>query len=114
MVAPSTQGANSAERLPPFRCPCAPRGGPARTGAGQKSAARKRGAAAGGGRGHNAAKYGAPSVEGGQVSITWRRLGTEPERLQPRWSETGGPLVEGPPTRRGFGSRVLTGTVGRN
>jgi PAS domain S-box-containing protein len=52
----------------------------------------------------NAAKYGALSVSHGQVQVTWSR---DPEgRLVLRWSETGGPPVT-PPTRRGFGTRVL-------
>jgi two-component sensor histidine kinase len=53
--------------------------------------------------GTNAAKYGALSVEGGRVSIAWTQSG---DRLQLQWSETGGPPVV-PPTRRGFGSRLI-------
>ena len=53
--------------------------------------------------GTNAAKYGALSVDGGRVSIDWTRSG---DRLRLHWRETGGPPVV-PPTRRGFGSRLI-------
>ena len=52
----------------------------------------------------NAAKYGALSVPDGHVRVEW-----SPEhngRLVLRWTEKGGPPVE-PPTRRGFGARVI-------
>ncbi len=59
----------------------------------------------------NAAKHGALSTSGGQVAVGWSlRPGS---LLQLRWAETGGPPVPGPPGRRGFGSRVLEGTVAR-
>jgi PAS domain S-box-containing protein len=51
----------------------------------------------------NAVKYGAWSGEEGLVSIDWR---VEQGRLHMRWRETGGPAVA-PPTRRGFGSRLI-------
>ena len=65
----------------------------------------------------NAAKYGALTGDRGQVDIRWRRLprrlqGAARERdggvrtLRLTWTETGGPLVA-PPTRRGFGARLL-------
>jgi len=57
----------------------------------------------------NATKHGALSQPGGQLSIAWRLA--EGPRLELRWAETGGPPLEGPPCRRGFGSRVLQGTV---
>ena len=55
----------------------------------------------------NAAKYGALSTANGQVSITWqlRDVGGEPHCAL-RWSEGGGPAVV-PPTRTGFGSRLI-------
>jgi two-component sensor histidine kinase len=53
--------------------------------------------------GTNAAKYGALSVEGGEVAIGWR---IEGGRLALEWKETGGPPVE-EPRRRGFGSRLI-------
>ena len=55
----------------------------------------------------NAAKYGALSTPSGRVAVTWS---VEPDdacgMLVFRWSESGGPVVE-PPTRQGFGSRLL-------
>ena len=53
--------------------------------------------------GTNAAKYGALAAETGRVSIAWTVDG---ERLHLEWRESGGPPVE-PPTRRGFGSRLI-------
>ena len=55
----------------------------------------------------NAAKYGAFSVQTGEVTVSWRveRSGGQP-RLQFVWQERGGPRVE-PPTRRGFGSKLI-------
>jgi PAS domain S-box-containing protein len=60
----------------------------------------------------NAAKHGALSVPGGRVSVSWR-VGGGPGTgvLRLRWAEAGGPPLPGPPARRGFGSRVLDGTV---
>jgi two-component sensor histidine kinase len=52
----------------------------------------------------NAVKYGALSVAAGRVRIEWSRA--DGGMLVLRWSETGGPPVK-PPTRRGFGSRVV-------
>jgi two-component sensor histidine kinase/PAS domain-containing protein len=55
----------------------------------------------------NAAKYGALSTAEGSVSISWDVV--EPlgdARLRLRWVERGGPTVL-PPTRRGFGSRLI-------
>ncbi len=51
----------------------------------------------------NAAKYGALSTPRGQVTIRWRVVDGQ---LELDWEESGGPDVE-PPTRRGFGSRLL-------
>ncbi len=56
----------------------------------------------------NAVKHGALSAPDGRVAVTWRLEG---EMLRLRWAERGGPVVAGPPARRGFGSRVLEGTV---
>jgi PAS domain S-box-containing protein len=52
----------------------------------------------------NAAKYGALSVPGGHVRVVWSRAAAG--HLVLRWIETGGPRVK-PPTRQGFGSRVM-------
>lgn len=51
----------------------------------------------------NAAKYGALSQPGGRVSIRWA---IDADRFRLSWEETGGPPVT-PPTRRGFGSRMI-------
>ncbi|QIQ87936.1 CHASE domain-containing protein [Erythrobacter sp.] len=54
--------------------------------------------------GTNAAKYGALSVPGGRVSITWRLVD---ERLaEVEWRETGGPPVA-PERKRGFGTELI-------
>lgn len=53
--------------------------------------------------GTNALKYGALSQAGGQVDLEWSlRAG----RLHVTWREQGGPPVS-PPSRKGFGSRLL-------
>jgi len=55
----------------------------------------------------NAAKYGALSVPGGRVAVTWEVAHVETgRRLRLRWVETGGPAVS-PPLRRGFGSKLI-------
>jgi two-component sensor histidine kinase len=56
----------------------------------------------------NAAKYGALSVPEGQVAVTWtlQDLDQGRQRLDLVWEERGGPAVE-PPTRKGFGSRLI-------
>ncbi len=55
----------------------------------------------------NAIKYGALSNESGRVAVEWQvpHQGHEP-RLVMTWVEQGGPPVT-PPTRRGFGSRLI-------
>jgi two-component sensor histidine kinase len=55
----------------------------------------------------NATKYGALSVAGGVLLVTWR---VEGGALRLDWVERGGPPVA-PPARRGFGSRVVDATV---
>ncbi len=63
----------------------------------------------------NAAKYGALSVLGGSVQVTWTLLNDPDAALQFEWLEQNGPAVTAP-TRRGFGSqlleRVLTQQIG--
>lgn len=61
----------------------------------------------------NAAKYGALSVPSGQVAVCWT-LRPEPTgraSLCLRWSETGGPRIDVRPSRAGFGSALIEGTV---
>ena len=59
----------------------------------------------------NAAKYGALSVAEGHVQVEWSRASDG--RLVLRWTEMGGPPVK-PPTRRGFGTRVMDGMIEAN
>lgn len=55
----------------------------------------------------NAVKYGALSVDGGRVEISWRLdEACDPPMLRLEWRERGGPRVT-PPTTRGFGARLL-------
>jgi two-component sensor histidine kinase len=56
----------------------------------------------------NAAKYGALSVAGGSVKVSWQT--PPPGLLHLEWEETGGPPVL-PPKRLGFGSRLLEKTL---
>jgi PAS domain S-box-containing protein len=57
----------------------------------------------------NAAKYGALSVEEGQVRIEWSHA--EDRQVVLRWTEAGGPPVN-PPARRGFGIGVMESMIG--
>ncbi len=58
----------------------------------------------------NAAKYGALSCHDGRVDINWR-ISPSPERaFELTWSEGGGPPVI-PPSREGFGSRLIKGAL---
>ncbi|SEQ75516.1 PAS domain S-box-containing protein [Faunimonas pinastri] len=55
----------------------------------------------------NAVKYGALSNDFGRIEIAWSVAVTEQARhLHLTWRESGGPTVL-PPTRRGFGSRLI-------
>ena len=54
--------------------------------------------------GTNTTKFGALSLPGGQVHVSWQ---VEGERLRFEWRETGGPPVS-EPTRRSFGTRMMT------
>ncbi len=58
----------------------------------------------------NATKHGALSAPGGVVRLSWQ-LDHPAGLLRIRWTETGGPAIAGPPGRRGFGSRVMEGTI---
>jgi len=55
----------------------------------------------------NAAKYGALSVPDGHVEVAWSHTA---DGIVLRWTETGGPSVR-PPTRQGFGSRVMKAMI---
>jgi two-component sensor histidine kinase len=54
----------------------------------------------------NATKYGALSVSGGRVDISWATLDENPSNLRLRWRETGGPPVR-PPAKKGFGTTLI-------
>jgi two-component sensor histidine kinase len=56
----------------------------------------------------NSIKYGALSADRGKVAIRWAIAG---ERLELEWVEEGGPPCA-PPTRQGFGSRMIAKLVG--
>jgi two-component sensor histidine kinase len=56
----------------------------------------------------NAAKYGALSVPTGTVLVEWSRA--MDGKVVLRWTEAGGPPAT-PPTRRGFGTRVMEGMM---
>ena len=62
----------------------------------------------------NAAKHGALSVPGGEVRIAWSVIADAGKglRLLLEWRETGGPPTA-PPTRRGFGTRLIAVSVER-
>lgn len=59
----------------------------------------------------NAVKYGALSNKSGSVTIAWAIEGQEAPIFRFHWSEMDGPPVT-PPSRRGFGSRLIENTVG--
>jgi two-component sensor histidine kinase len=55
----------------------------------------------------NAVKYGALTSEVGRILLDWDIIdGLRPETLRLTWLESEGPPVC-PPTRRGFGSRMI-------
>ena len=56
----------------------------------------------------NAAKHGVFSTPGGRVTISWEAPQRDGARsLTMTWQEDGGPPVEGPPARAGFGTSLL-------
>ena len=59
----------------------------------------------------NAAKYGALSVPGGRVHISWA---VAKGRLAFSWEEKDGPVITGPPEREGFGSVLARKSVSGN
>jgi two-component system CheB/CheR fusion protein len=56
----------------------------------------------------NAAKYGALSIPGGRIHISWS---VTEERLALSWEEQGGPVITAPPEREGFGSLLARRSV---
>ena len=59
----------------------------------------------------NATKYGALSVPDGTIDVSWDCIPSEDRpSLRFTWREQGGPPVS-PPTRRGFGSRLIESTL---
>ncbi|MBV9557839.1 MAG: sensor histidine kinase, partial [Pseudolabrys sp.] len=56
----------------------------------------------------NAAKYGALSRPSGHVDIGWTMRGDSEPGIEVTWRESGGPPVK-PPTRQGFGTRLISG-----
>ncbi|CAA9217683.1 MAG: hypothetical protein AVDCRST_MAG08-479 [uncultured Acetobacteraceae bacterium] len=58
----------------------------------------------------NATKHGALSAPEGRVSMFWE-VDEGSGLLRVLWTEAGGPPVAAPPSRRGFGSRVLEATL---
>ncbi len=58
----------------------------------------------------NASKYGALTADSGRVRLRWTWDG---DLLEIIWREDGGPAVE-PPTRRGFGSRLVEKALARD
>ncbi len=62
----------------------------------------------------NATKYGALSQDGGHVEIGWTPAGDGAEAtVRLEWREVGGPPVA-PPTRKGFGSRLIESSLARD
>jgi PAS domain S-box-containing protein len=61
----------------------------------------------------NAAKYGALSNDAGRIDVTWMLSPTDgDDELHLTWRESGGPTVT-PPTRAGFGSRLIQRNLAR-
>ncbi|MFC3125601.1 HWE histidine kinase domain-containing protein [Pseudoroseomonas globiformis] len=60
----------------------------------------------------NAAQHGALSTAEGRVLLQWEAVeGAEQDMLHFRWIELDGPVLNGPPARRGFGARVIETTL---
>ena len=56
----------------------------------------------------NASKYGALSQPGGRVDVSWSVVDDE---LTIGWAERGGPRIEEPPSRSGFGTSLIDRTI---
>ncbi|MBV8737025.1 MAG: PAS domain-containing protein [Alphaproteobacteria bacterium] len=54
----------------------------------------------------NAAKYGALSVPGGRIDVTWKIAGNVPPHLELTWAEYGGPKIDGS-MKPGFGMELI-------
>lgn len=63
----------------------------------------------------NAAKYGALSTQGGQVSVGWSVMPVPDggQRIELTWTEQDGPTIE-PPDHDGFGSKLMRSAVERD
>ena len=62
----------------------------------------------------NSVKHGALSSDAGTAKLSWiieADDGTQPSSLCLRWTELGGPEITAPPSRRGFGSRLVQTTI---
>jgi two-component system CheB/CheR fusion protein len=60
----------------------------------------------------NAVKYGALSAKKGRIAIDWSLAEVDGHpRLVLRWIETGVPLADGQPRRRGFGTELIERTL---
>ena len=53
----------------------------------------------------NASKYGSLSATDGKLSVTWESDGSVVRLM---WRESGGPKLDGPPQRVGFGSKLVS------
>jgi two-component sensor histidine kinase len=61
----------------------------------------------------NAVKYGALSVPAGRVDVRWSvGRDRQPDLFVLSWEETGGPAVV-PPTRTGYGRKIIENTIRR-
>jgi PAS domain S-box-containing protein len=61
----------------------------------------------------NAVKHGALSRTDGQVELCWSGRGSDGVVVV-EWAEAGGPQLDGPPARRGFGTRLLEHAVAKD
>ena len=61
----------------------------------------------------NSVKYGALSEPEGTVDVKWTVTanGSSPGTVSLEWTEKNGPPIEAPPTRKGFGSRIIESLV---
>lgn len=59
----------------------------------------------------NAVKYGALTTAAGRIAVRWDVRETRDQRsVHLRWSEQGGPMLA-PPTRQGFGTRLILASI---